>query len=597
MELNLSNVKKVKKKFIKETFRIDHADWNAMYQQDVDNGVLIEISDPKIITESLRVNKESLFNSKFNIPTEIDGKIIEYSCQCEKLIGRYNEGQICPHCNTVVEIRYSIELLRRGWINLGDYKIIVPAMYNKIRSYIGRKKLDEIINIDPSTITLESLKFDSTNPFKGIGIVEFERRYVEILEFFKHTTTKPELLKILLERKDITFSNKILVMSTAHRPGYLSTKNKSFSYHDINALFVKILTDYRLIVKGRRSGRKAVEIIGNIQQYLMQIYQLAFAKLLGKKKLIRSNIISGKMWYSSRMVIVSETGNDGIDCIRMSYKAFLGLFELEIMNCMLRGYGNPNFAKMTTAECRMYLTKVKYSNKVDEDIYSIIQTLLYKRKDDGIWVIIDRNPSLNLGSMQCFKIVEVFKDARKNVLTIPHNSLSEYSGDYDGDVLNVYSPKEKCVVEAFKEGFRPSKLILDRTGGYYNSNMAPIKDEYAFLRVFFDKDFNPVDSNEVQLRKLDDILKDVKDPFNYKKIKALQQLASYRKEIANNTFYKKENVKTFDIFDYDKDKNPINNKYYFTQDSVDPIKDDINTKRLKFDIFNYLDRSGYKMCK
>ena len=60
MELNLSNVKKVKKKFIKETFRIDHADWNAMYQQDVDNDVLIEISDPKIITESLRVNKESL---------------------------------------------------------------------------------------------------------------------------------------------------------------------------------------------------------------------------------------------------------------------------------------------------------------------------------------------------------------------------------------------------------------------------------------------------------------------------------------------------------------------------------------------------------
>lgn len=588
MQINLSNIKREKITIEEEIFRVDHCYWPDLFEKDKANDCLILISDPKIISENMRVNKESFFNSKFNIPTEIDNKIVEYSCQCEKLIGRYNEGQICPFCNTLVEIRYSIELLRRGWIDLGAYKIIMPAIYNKLKSYIGRKKLDEMINIDPTNATTDQLKFDSSNPFKGIGLIEFERRYIEILEFFKHSTNKPDLLKILLERKDITFSNKIYVMSSAHRPGYVSTKNKAFSYHDINALFVKILTDFNLVAKNRRTGRKAVEVMGNIQQYLMQIYQLSVLKLLGKEKLIRSSVISGRLWYSSRMVIISETGNLGIDCVRMSYKGFIGMFELEIMNCMLRGLGDPNFAKMTTAECRIYLTKCKFSNEVDENIYSIIQILLHKRKDDGIWVIIDRNPSFDLGSIQCFKIAEVFKDARKHVLTIPHNSLVEFSGDYDGDVLNVYSPKEKCIVEAFKEGFRPSKLILDRSGGYYNPNMAPIKDEYVFLRSFFDKEYKPVNTeNDVALRKLEDILKDVKDPFNYKKIIALQQFIQYRKEVANGTYFDKENKINYDLFeDHEKE-----DKYIRTDDTVS-IFDDSN-KKLTFDIFDYIDRSNY----
>jgi len=588
MQIDLSNVKRKKMTIDEEVFRVDHSSWEELYKEDLDSGTVIMISDSKIITNALKPNKDSLFDSKFNIPSDIDSKVVEYACECQNLIGRYNEGEICPNCNTVVEIRYSIELLRRGWIDLHDFKIIIPAMYNKIRAYIGRKKLEEMLIID-SNVFYDSTKIEPSNPYKGIGIIEFERRYVEILEFFKNSTNKPDLFDVLLERKDITFSSKIYVMSSAHRPGYISAKHREFSFHDINTSFVKILTDFNLVLKGKRVGRKAVEILGNIQTYLMDIYTLSVLKIHGKSKLIRSNVIAGRLWYSSRMVIVSETSNIGIDCVRMSYKGFLGMFELEIMNAMLRGFGNPEFAKMTTAECRMYLKTCKFANEVDESIYSIIHTLIHKRKDDGLWVIVDRNPSFDLGSLQCFRIADVFKDVNKNVLTIPHNSLIEFSGDYDGDVLNVYSPKEKCVVEAFKNGFRPSKLILDRSGGYYNTNMAPIKDEYAFLRSFFDKEYKPIDPEKVDLRTLEEITKDVEKMDEIDRLsEALFELNRFRSEVDNPLSFDIKNRASMDIINM-----PITNDDQHIESSEEISIIDNYKKKLSFSIFDHVDRSAF----
>ena len=39
-----------------------------------------------------------------------------------------------------------------------------------------------------------------------------------------------------------------------------------------------------------------------------------------------------------------------------------------------------------------------------------------------------------------------------------------YEHKDDGDTLSIFSPKEKVVVYAFREGLKPSKLILDRSG-------------------------------------------------------------------------------------------------------------------------------------
>ena len=49
------------------------------------------------------------------------------------------------------------------------------------------------------------------------------------------------------------------------------------------------------------------------------------------------------------------------------------------------------------------------------------------------------------------------------------SSLPSANADFDGDTLSFYSPKEKRVIEEFKRGLSPTRLIVDPTGdGYIN---------------------------------------------------------------------------------------------------------------------------------
>jgi len=581
--IDLSKLTRRDYSIARTVYRMDHSDWEREYQKDLELGNPIMMESSDVIRENvMKPNNNSVFDPRFNIPVETDNKIIEYSCDCGKLIGRYNEGQTCPDCSSVVEIKYSVELLRRGWIDLLEYKIIIPSIYHKIKAYIGKRKrsfiIDEIIHLDTSDP--DTFKKDVANPFKGIGMMEFERRYVEVLEYFKQSTTKPELYQILMDRRNITFSSKIYVMSPAHRPGFISTKNVSFNFHNINAILISIIANIRLVKKGDRVGIKAMEILGTIQRNLMQIYELTISRLIGKEKLIRSSIISGRVWYSSRMVIVSETDIDDIDSVKMSYKCFMGMFELEIINCMLKGIGNPIFANMTTPECRVYVNKCKYSEEVDPFIFDIIYKLVHNRRDDGIWVIVNRNPSFDLGSIQCLRVADVFKDAKNNILTIQHNSLVEFNGDFDGDVLNVYAPKELCVIEAFKEGFRPSKLILDRSGGYYNSNMALIKDEYSFLRSFFDKAYKPIAIGEHKFKPLSEIQSSIKFPFNYKKFIAIKTVREIDKKCKVDGYFNDTEV-NYDRIEHINESKVDKTKIITSRDFYDSL--DKNNKTFNYD--------------
>lgn len=589
MIIDLSKTTKRHRVEKQDVFSIDHDDWMREYELDKASGNIILISDPNIIKNGMKPNSESLFNSRFNIPTDLDEKVIPYACDCSKLIGKYNEGQICPECSSIVSIRYSVELLRRGWIDLGEFQIIIPAMYSKIKAYIGgRTTFEDMLKVDTSV----QFVYDPAHPFRGIGLYEFSNRYIEILDYFKKTTTKPELYKILVDRANITFSSKIYVMSSAHRPGYVSSKNKSFSFHNINVLFVKILTDLNLVKRGRRSGRKAIEIIGNIQSYLMRIHDLSIMKLRGKERLIRSNIISSRLCYTSRMVIIAETEHDNIDSTRVSYKAFLVMFELEIINAMMRGHGNVNFAKMTSSECLIYIRECKFTNVVDPDIYKICMMLIKNRKDDGVYVLVGRNPSFDLGSLQMLHVVDLFPNAEDYILTIQHNSLREYSGDYDGDVLNVYSPKERCVIDALKDGFMPSKLILDRTGGYYNSNMVPIKDEFAFIKSFCDSEYKPIDPDDVELEKVEDIMKKIINPFDYKSIDFEKQFKIFVDSVNSSSFKMSDyDIDPQDIIDFKSNKSPeIYTDVGFLDYSVD------GEDTLCYDPFTAIDRDQFYPC-
>ena len=539
--IDLRNLKKKKKVFTSKIYRLDHQDWMREFQKDVAKGNPIMIRTAKAVQEDTfaRVVGSS-YDPAFLVPLVVDSNIITHSCSCGRHIGRFNEGDLCPSCNTPVEVQYSTELLRRGWIDIGKYYVMPPTIYLKVQAYIGEDRLNEILDykysIDRYGNVVDNSNKNSRVPFSGIGMVEFHKRYAEILETYKALSRKPELYPILKERIDITFTNKINVMSAAIRPMYGNIANGTLSYNSINAAIGKIASYCRQVYGNGRREMHKIPLLRDIQQILCEIYTLSIKKLDGKKRLLRGSTISGRLWYSSRMVMVAETKLTHSNLIRMSYKGFISLFELEILNAMMRGdCGSSKFREWTDKQCQMYVRECKHKPEIDQDLWNISQVLINERTDDGIYVLINRNPALDLGSIQCFKLDSLIPNAYEFIVTLPHNSLKEMNADFDGDVGNVFSPKERIVIEAWKRGFSPSKLMLDRTGlGGFNKNMSPIKDEYAFLRSFADPKYNPIVGDEAVIKSMEDIKASFKEPiFDYKKKMKDKELEEF------NEFYSK----------------------------------------------------------
>ena len=190
--------------------------------------------------------------------------------------------------------------------------------------------------------------------------------------------------------------------------------------------------------------------------------------------------------YKRYLVNINLLGkNFGLDHVTISYKAFLELYYLEILNCILRGLANTTkFDKMTAFEVVNYLDDAKYSNNIDEDIYYIMQ-LMIKTHKDGLWLLLNRNPTMDLGSEQLLRVVDVIKDAEQYVMQVPLTSLSAANGDFDGDILNAYKMLEKKVMLEFRKMFSPRSLCIDRTGDkIFNSQFGIQKDSETALMDF-----------------------------------------------------------------------------------------------------------------
>ena len=86
-----------------------------------------------------------------------------------------------------------------------------------------------------------------------------------------------------------------------------------------------------------------------------------------------------------------------MDHIVLNYKQFIEIYTLQIINCMMRGIGDIKFKYMTIYELLTYLKTAKYSDKIDEAIYTICEFLIKNHKQ-GLWVVLNRNPTMDLGS-------------------------------------------------------------------------------------------------------------------------------------------------------------------------------------------------------
>ncbi|NNV04703.1 hypothetical protein, partial [Brevibacillus sp. MCWH] len=160
--------------------RLVRLNWDEECEKDFITGKGFEIKEYPFKKEEKTMY--GIYSPLFATDWEDEEAFSErYSCKCKELKGRIYEGERCHVCGTKVKFR-DVDLKMFGWIKLHGYYIIHPIFYKMLESVIG-KQFHEIIEFNKE-INRDGLivdKTNKTNPFRGIGLIEFKERFDEIL--------------------------------------------------------------------------------------------------------------------------------------------------------------------------------------------------------------------------------------------------------------------------------------------------------------------------------------------------------------------------------------------------------------------------------
>lgn len=280
--------------------QLEKLNWDKECERDLMLGRGFIVSEPAITgkdTKSMYGIQSPLFASDWSDGE--DAFADRFKCACGAMKGKIFEGEICPECKTKIEFR-DVDLSYTGWIVINNHKIIQPIYFNKLASIIGSKTFNEIIKydkfIDRDGHVQE--KTTDTNPFRGIGLIEFRERFQEILEYYKgKKKNKWEEIKEIEEDKDKVFTSCIPVFSSVLRP--VSFRNDSFFYSTIDKKYNSIFSSARLLndtdlyekrrkkwTKEKRERMDIATILSTIQEKLMQLWELVFDLINQKDGLI-----------------------------------------------------------------------------------------------------------------------------------------------------------------------------------------------------------------------------------------------------------------------------------------------------------------------
>lgn len=332
-----------------------------------------------------------------------------YSCECGYLLGKSHESTLCPYCRTSVRL-VDIDLEKFAYIKIKDYYIIHPALYLYLDNIMGEKNKQSILEniIKPprfidtdefgNPLLDEEVEVDKDQPFKNIGMIEFKRRFDEIIDFYANKNKRNSNIEGNVEfvklNKDKLFFQYIPVFSSALR--FSMIQNEINFVNGADKIYNMIFS----AVSKMNSANDTLAVdkkLPYIQQKVNELYTKMFNLINKKEGFIKSGVLAGRMNYTSRNVIISNP-NLAADEIILSYISFLEMYKFEIIQKLA---STQNITE-SQAYTEWYMGTIRFSEK----IYKIIKLMIAQ---DKTYCIINRAPSIDYGSMLQVRIVDVTK--------------------------------------------------------------------------------------------------------------------------------------------------------------------------------------------
>jgi len=493
--------------YCNETVQLKTVNWDKLCQLQLESGVGFRITEPgktDLHTEAGMYSIHSpLYGTEYQDNNAFEDR---YSCRCGKLQGKHyaDAHTLCPDCKTYVEF-VDIDMRKTGWIILDNDQIIQPEFYKKIWAFLGTKRFPEILEY----VDEDKREPDINNPYKGIGIIEFRKRFEEIMAWgLRKNKKKLDHYEFIMSHISQVFAHCIPVYNMHLRQ--FAIRDGSIKYSKEDVVFRKIYSDHNLLnskfvlarrvenraKRAKKQGKDPIpgtvdylrreNITYSIQKGIDALWELSFQTIDKKDGLIRDQILGGRNNYTARNVIIPDADLEP-DQIGIGYITALELYKLEIVKMIIQIYQVPhNEAWEMWEQATMVF---------DKRIYDIMINMIHRY---NIIFTIGRNPAINYGSMMAMRLVDISSDIRDHCMRLPELILSKPNADFDGDIMFEAAHPDQEIAEIYYEKMNPyNHFGISRNDGLFDMDIMLRKDHsvslYAFLNYHSPEDDTPIE--------------------------------------------------------------------------------------------------------
>ena len=360
---------------------------------------------------------------------------------------------------------------------------------------LGAARLESIIKGDEEKdedgftvirVNDKNSKF-AIEPYYQLGMMKFYDKFDDIMRYYiKKYPNKRDHYEHLLENRKKIFTHCIPVYTTHLRPVKIEGDNMVFektnaTFNLASKLAHMINRDTTEVTRKKKISKL---LLYNLQSTYMEIYG-EIEEILAKKKGVIRNLFGGRYNFTSRSVIISDP-KLRIDQVKLSYHVLVKTLQQTIINILKKTYN----VNMSVAYDIWYKARLEVNPRVVDIINNII-----KSYPEGIPFIINRNPSINYGSILQVYCVGMCFDY---TMSISLQILNPLAGDFDGDCLNILYLINKTFIKRCEETFNPrNSMYISKNNGLFNNDVNHSKDTLIAINTFLNMSRSAYSEDEI----------------------------------------------------------------------------------------------------
>lgn len=386
---------------IKEV-HIDMVSHEDNYKKLKELGRPIDVTNSEIYVNGNQKPDDGIFSSYFGSDTTQDRPY--YSCPCQNLTGGSHLGETCPVCHKKVTTVTDGDLRTTMYIDIAPYHILTYRGYVEMSKLFGEKVLLDILGnvkkIDRSGKMIDDGKLTLLDLYDN-----YEDDYED---------------QVGIERKYL-FTSKIPVYSARLRP--LMQYGMQMTILEPNKRYLSIVKSRNILKTAplfhKEAGVEIQRTLRQIQEDYLEITKLVEKEVNGKSGVYRKSMASGRIDYTSRMVISLGTYLMPHE-IDVPYQTMMVLYEEEIANYL---------SKITGMSISKAITAVEeHAMHRDDYFVNVINRLLKSKR--GVWALINRNPTISESSIQYVRVRKIHDDGEDWTMHMPPDILNGMGADF-----------------------------------------------------------------------------------------------------------------------------------------------------------------------